>query len=323
MGPSPDAYEQAEESATVLITGGCGFIGTNLVLYLGEHGFSTRILDDFSNRSQAWDGPEPPDVATSIVQGDVCDPRVVREALHGVSCVVHLAACTDVMESLKDPLKAWRANVNGTLNLLECCREYPVVRILLASSNAVLGNQDPPVHEMMVPAPISIYGASKLACESLCLAYHRSFGLSTKCLRFSNCYGPHSELKTSVVNRFLTALLHDRPLVVYGDGRQTRDFIHVDDVCQAILLAMTTREEGSRVLQIGSGTETSVNELIAVLGDVTGKTPEVEFRPARKADIVSNYSDISTARRALGFEPTVGLREGLTRLHESYGARRR
>jgi UDP-glucose 4-epimerase len=309
-----ESFRTGGASTSVLITGGCGFIGTNLTRFLGVRGYLLTIVDDLSNPCEAWASGWMPEGNVRLVKGDVSDSATLSEALMGVSSVVHLAACTDVIGSLQDPWKAWRVNVGGTLNLMECCRKASVDRVVFASSNAVLGNHVPPARESAVAAPLSVYGASKLAGEALCSAYYHSFGLDTFCLRFSNCYGSHSERKTSVVNRFMVALMHESPLIVYGDGTQTRDFVHVDDVCQAIHLALGSNMKGGRVFHIGSGVETSIGDLVSVLSGLLGRTPEIEYRPRRRGEIERNYSDISLARELLGFVPTVTLEDGLKRL---------
>jgi len=311
----PAGSSRTEEGSTsVLITGGCGFIGTNLTHFLGVRGYSVTILDDLSNPSEAWAAGRMPEDNVRLVEGDISDSAALSEALVGVSSVVHLAACTDVIGSLQDPWEAWRVNVGGALNLMECCRKASVGRLVFASSNAVPGNHVLPARESAVAAPLSVYGASKLAGEALCSAYYHSFGLDTFCLRFSNCYGPHSERKTSVVNRFMVALMNGSSLIVYGDGTQTRDFVHVDDVCQAIHLAMSSDMKGGQVFHIGSGVETSVGDLASMLSELFGRAPEIEYRPKRRGEIERIYSDITLARELLGFVPKVTLEDGLRQL---------
>ncbi len=307
----------------VLVTGGCGFIGTNLVKYLADRNCQIRILDNLSTgkeenlrKLQSQDSRLS---SLDLIIGDIRDQGKVSQVVKGMDAVVHLAAHTSVVESLEKPEESWGINVNGTLNVLEACRQNGVARFILASSNAAVGEQTPPIDEMKVPQPLSPYGASKLAGEALCSVYYHSFGLKTVSLRFANCYGPYSDHKTSVVARFMRWAKEGKPLIIYGDGNQTRDFVHVEDVCQAIYLALAAKDSVcGEVFQIADGVETSINELADILREVTKRNLQIIYEPERTGEIKRNYSDISKARRVLGFEPKVKLREGLHNLQEWY-----
>jgi UDP-glucose 4-epimerase len=300
---------------TILITGGCGFIGTNLAEYLSGKGYRVRILDNLSSSSQVWTVNPPPTQQTAeLIIGDIRDKDMVNQALKGVDAVVHLAAHTSVVGSLENPEENWDININGTLNLLEACRQNRVDKFIFASSNAAVGEQTPPIDERAIPRPLSPYGASKLAGEALCSAYYHSFGLKTISLRFANCYGPYSDHKSSVIARFMGWAREGKPLIIYGDGNQTRDFIHVVDVCQAIYLSLMTLDFYSEVFQIASGVETTINELAEMIEEVTGNKLQIIHQMERKAEIRRNYADVSKARAFLGFQPKVELREGLKRL---------
>ena len=300
---------------TILITGGCGFIGTNLAEYLSGKGYRVRILDNLSSSSQVWTVNPPPTQQTAeLIIGDIRDKDMVNQALKGVDAVVHLAAHTSVVGSLENPEENWDININGTLNLLEACRQNRVDKFIFASSNAAVGEQTPPIDERTIPRPLSPYGASKLAGEALCSAYYHSFGLKTISLRFSNCYGPYSDHKSSVIARFMGWAREGKPLIIYGDGNQTRDFIHVVDVCQAIYLSLMTLDFYSEVFQIASGVETTINELAEMIKVVIREELPINHEPERKGDIKRNYADISKAKATLGFRPKVELREGLKRL---------
>jgi len=318
--------------STILVTGGCGFIGTNLVKYLSERRYKVSILDNLSTHSSIW----TPDLhstphslltqSTELLVGDIRDRQVVERAIERVDAVVHLAAHTSVVESLKKPEEAWDINVNGTFNILETCRCNGVDRFIFASSNAVVGEQNPPIDETKIPQPLSPYGASKLAGEALCSTYYHSFGLKTVSLRFSNCYGPHAEHKPSVIAKFIDWARKGEPLVIYGDGNQTRDFVHVDDICQAIHLSLIIAQPPKlfqqtqetplwgEVFQIASGVETSINQLAELIKATTDFQLSIIHKPKRKGEIERNYSDITKARRLLGFEPRIKLREGLREL---------
>ena len=304
---------------TILITGGCGFIGVNLTKFLSERGFTVRIVDNLSVGKKEYMEtlflPEPPEF---IIQ-DIRNKEAMVKAVDGMEAVVHLAAHTSVVESVENPEEDWDINVNGTLNLLEACRRNGVDKFVFASSNAVVGEQDPPIDETKVPQPISPYGASKLAGEALCSAYYHSFGLKTISLRFANCYGPYLDHKISVVSRFMRWAKEEKPLVIYGDGSQTRDFIHVYDVCQAIHLALMARNSAfGEVFQIASGTETAISKLTQLVREVTERNLQIIYEPERRGEIRRNYSDISKAKRMLEFEPKVNLEEGLSQLWHAY-----
>jgi UDP-glucose 4-epimerase len=341
------------ETRTVLVTGGCGFIGTNLVKYLSSRGHRIRILDNLSTPCPIWS----PDLhstshsvltpATELLVGDVRDRQAAERAIEGVDAVIHLAAHTSVVESLEKPGEAWNINVNGTINLLEACRQRRVRSFVFASSNAVLGGQAPPADESKTCHPLSPYGASKLAGEALCSAYHHSFGLNTISLRFANCYGRCSDHKGDVITNFLKSARQGNSLVIYGDGNQTRDFVHVDDICQAIHLALlvsqlpdlsqgtqptqqtqqtprTQQTQGTpstqetpvwgEVFQIGSGVETSINQLTELMKSMVDCQLSIVHKPKRKGEIERDYSDIAKAKKLLGFEPRIKLQEGLRQL---------
>ena len=293
-----------------LVTGGCGFIGSNLAAYLKERGDSVRVLDNLSVGSR--EDLEAVVRGVELVGGDITDSKAVEKALDGIDRVVHLAAHTGVMPSLKDPLFDCQQNVTGTLTVLEAARRAEVESLVFASSGAPLGDQDPPLDEQKVPKPLSPYGASKLAGEAYCSAYHGSFGFNAVALRFSNAYGPYSFKKGSVVAEFFRRILAGKPLVVYGNGEQTRDFIHVRDLCQAMVKAAESKADGE-VFQIATGEETSVNSLVQKIKSLVepDKKVEVEHQPARIGEVLRSVADISKARRMLGFDPQVKLDQGL------------
>ena len=302
----------ANSLSTILVTGGCGFIGTNLVRHLSRKGYKIKVLDNLST------GKKGNVSSVDLLVGDVRNRDVVEKAIDGTDAVVHLAAHTDVVESLDNPKEDWDINVNGTLNLLEGCRIKGIKSFIFASSNAVLGDQPPPVDEMKIPRPLSPYGASKLAGEGLCSAYCHSFGLNIISLRFANCYGPYSEHKTSVITRFIELARQGKPLMIYGDGNQTRDFIHVDDICQAIDLCLTTTNLiPGEVFQIASGIETTIKSLANMTTEITGANIDIIHKPSRKGEIERNYSNISKAKRILNFDPKIGLEEGFRKLWNS------
>lgn len=295
----------------ILVTGGCGFIGSNLVPALVLSGFAVRILDNAA--SGCLENLEGHPV--ELVVGDIRDQAVVRRAMEGCDSVIHLAAEASVLESVTDPRPTFEVNVGGTLTLLQAAVHAGARRFIFASSNAAIGDQEPPLDEGKVPRPISPYGASKLAAEAYCLAHHGAYGLGTVVLRFSNVYGPWSQHKTSVVSKFIRRMLAGEPITVYGDGQQTRDFIYVADVVQAIIAALTGDVAGG-VFQIGTGRETSVCELIELIAAVAQRQPKLEWVAQPAGEIRRNYVSIDRARSLLGFTPARDLEHGLRETFE-------
>jgi UDP-glucose 4-epimerase len=292
----------------VLVTGGAGFIGVNLAPVLAEQGYATRCFDNFSTGRREDSERAGYD---EIVEGDILDAAALAEATRGCTRVVHLAAQSGVPASVADPIHDCAVNVRGTLHALLAARDAGVGGFVLASSSAPLGEITPPAHEGLVPRPTSPYGASKLAGEGYCSAFAGSYGLSTVALRFSNVYGPFSYHKGSVVAAFCRRALAGEPLVVYGDGSQTRDFLFVEDLCRGIAAAVTTGGSGL-VAHLGSGTETTVLDLARQISQRLGEVT-IEYRAERAGDVTRSFSDISLARSRFGFEPHVGLAEGLDR----------
>ena len=290
----------------ILVTGGYGFVGTNLVKLLANEGCSVRMLDNLTSGTPAYLSAIPHE----FVNGDIRDRCAVDEAVKGIDGIVHLAGHTSVIDSISDPELDCDINVRGTLTLLQSCVAHGIPRFVFASSNAPLGEQEAPVHEQKVPRPLSPYGASKLACEGYCSAFHGMHGLGAVVLRFANVYGPYSNLKTSVVAKFIRTILAGEPLVVYGDGRQTRDFVHVRDICRGLALALDHGGAGETI-GIASGKETSVIDLLETLKTISQRPVTVTFEAERAGEIRRNYSDITKARHMLGYEPEVDLTEGL------------
>ncbi|WP_444936941.1 NAD-dependent epimerase/dehydratase family protein [Microbulbifer sp. JMSA004] len=297
-------------STRILITGGCGFIGSNLVKYLNTLSLYDEILvldNEVTGTTAALAG-----IPHKFIRGDVRNQRDVDEAVKHADAVIHLAADTRVINSINNPVYNFEVNVQGTVNLLEAMRRYEVRHLINASTGgAIIGEADPPVHELMPVNPASAYGASKAAAEAYCSAYSQSYGLSITCLRFSNVYGPLSLHKGSVIAAFIKNILKGQVCDVYGDGYQTRDFIFVGDLCQGIMKALEKRENG--VFQLGSGQPTSINEVISLLRDVSGCHEDLEIvnHPFRAGEVRHNYTDITKAKQYLGFRPEVSLRDGI------------
>jgi UDP-glucose 4-epimerase len=293
----------------VLVTGGAGFIGSALVRRLAGSGIPVRVLDDLSVGQRAYlDGQ-----SCELIVGSLADPETVRSAVAGCDAVVHLAARAGIPDSVDDPLGTFAANVTHMIGVLDAARVAGARRFVLASSNAVLGPHVPPADETVLPRPASPYGASKLAGEGYVTAYAETYGLAASALRFSNAYGPRSLHKKSVVAAWIRAALADEPLVIHGDGEQTRDFVHVDDLAAALVAAIEAPEDrvAGSVLQVGTGRETTVNELAATLERAMGRPLTVVRGPTRAGDILRNSSRVDRAAELLGWRASVSLLDGL------------
>jgi UDP-glucose 4-epimerase len=296
---------------TVLITGGAGFIGSNLAARLAAAGDRVRILDDLSMGQRAYlEG-----VPHELVVRSLADRAAIDQAVDGVEAVVHLAARAGIPDSVADPLGTFEVNVTRLLDVLDAARLAGARRFVFASSNAAAGDHEPPADERDLPHPVSPYGASKLAGEAYCQAYAATYGLAACALRFSNAYGPRSLHKRSVVAAWLRAALTGGPIEVHGDGRQTRDFVFVDDLAGAVQAALDAPEEAvaGELFQAGTGVETTVNELAEAIQTAVGRRLDVRHLPARAGDVRRNVSRVDKAAERLGYRATVPLEEGIAR----------
>ncbi len=295
----------------VLITGGAGFIGRHLASHLTDHGVAVTVIDNESLGDRSHLDLD----RVRFIAGDLRDGDDLRTALTGQDAVVHLAADTRVMDSIENPAHNFDNNVVGTFNLLELCRELGVERVVAASTGgAIVGDVPPPVHERMAAQPTSPYGASKLMLEGYLSAYCATFGLRGCALRFSNIYGPRSLHKGSVVAHFYKRIIAGEPLVVYGDGSQSRDFLYVGDLVEGIRAAVDSDAAG--VYQLGSGVPTTLNELLDLMRKVTGEELDVVYEEFRAGEVHRTWCEIDKARTGLGFVPETALDEGLRRTWE-------
>jgi UDP-glucose 4-epimerase len=302
----------------VLITGGAGFIGRHLADHLTrQDDVSVTVIDNESLGDRKHLDLD----RVRFIEGDIRNRDALGSALEGQEVVVHLAADTRVIESIADPSHNFDTNVVGTFNLLELSRELGVRRIVAASTGgAILGDVEPPVHERLAPQPTSPYGASKLMLEGYLSAYSSSYSLSTCALRFSNIYGPRSFHKGSVVAHFFKQILDGEKLVVYGDGSQTRDYLFVSDLVQAIWIAAQSSAQGA--FQLGSGKPTTLNQLLDVMRTVTGLDLDVVYREFRAGEVRDTWCDIQKARAGFGFDPATGLEDGLALTWDWFSAQR-
>jgi UDP-N-acetylglucosamine/UDP-N-acetyl-alpha-D-glucosaminouronate 4-epimerase len=298
----------------VLVTGGGGFIGSNLVRALLERGDDVRVLDNFStgNRDNL-DG-----LAVEVVEGELRSYERVHNAVRGVELVFHLGALGSVPRSVQDPLTSSAVNVEGTLNVLLAARDEGVRRVVYTSSSSVYGSRrELPVTEALAPDPISPYGVAKLAAERYCVSFSRVYeSFESVVVRYFNVFGPrqspHSQY-AAVIPLFITAIAEGRPVVIDGDGEQRRDFTYVDNVVEGTLRAGDVSAANGRVLNIAASAPASVNEVAEKVGRVLGAEVRKEHGPPRAGDIRDSWADISAARDLLDWEPAVDLEEGLRR----------
>jgi nucleoside-diphosphate-sugar epimerase len=295
-----------------LVTGGAGFIGSHIVRRLVAGGAEVCVLDLFTTGRRA----NLAEVAGQIelIEGDIREIETVRRAVADVEFVLHLAALVSVPESVEHPERNFAINSAGTHNLLLAAHEARVRRFVFSSTCAVYGDHAAPHHEQLAPRALSPYAAAKLGGEQLCHAFTHVYGLSTVCLRYFNVFGPGQNPRggyAAAIPLFITALLEGKPPQIFGDGHQSRDFVYVQNVVEANLRACLMDAAIGGVFNIGTGRETSLRDLLALLNTISGQAVEPIFAPSRVGDIRHSYSDISRAKDVLGYRPTVDLAEGL------------
>jgi UDP-glucose 4-epimerase len=298
---------------SVLVTGGGGFIGSNLVRTLLERGDAVRVLDNFSTGNRRNLDEVAADI--EIVEGELRSYERVHRAVKGVEVVFHQGALPSVPRSVQDPLTTGAVNVEGTLNVLLAARDESVRRVVFASSSSVYGDGgELPRRESAPPNPLSPYAVSKLAAESYCRSFTRVYGLETVALRYFNVFGPRQDPTSqyaAVVPRFISAIAEGQPVPIHGDGEQSRDFTYIANVVEANLLAADAEAANGRVLNIATGRQASVSELADRIGACVGREPVKEFHSARVGDVRDSWADVAAARELLGYEPKVSLEDGL------------
>lgn len=309
-----------------LVTGGAGFIGSHLVERLVADGHDVTVLDDFStgrfDNIAHLEGRQ-----LRVVEGDVRQPKQVEKAMAGAQFVLHHAALPSVARSVEDPSTANAVNVDGTLNVLLAARAAKVRRLVLASSSSVYGDTPTlPKLESMSPQPMSPYAVSKLAAEHYARVFFLSYGLETVNLRYFNVFGPRQDTESeyaAVVPRFVSALLDKKRPIVFGDGKQTRDFTYVDNVVEANLAACTAPKAPGETLNIACGDRVTIGGLAHMVGEVAGHVLEPKLKPARPAEVRHSLADITRAQDVLGYRVRVNLQEGLERTVEHYRSKGR
>ena len=300
----------------VLVTGGAGFIGSNLVRALLARGDEVRVLDNFSTGNRTNLAGLQRDV--ELVEGELRSYERVHNAVRGVEVVFHLGALGSVPRSVQDPLTSGAVNVEGTLNVLLAARDESVRRVVFASSSSIYGNQpELPLEESMAPDPISPYGVAKLAAERYCVSFSRVYeALETVVLRYFNVFGPRQDPRSqyaAVVPLFITAIAAGEPVTIFDDGEQSRDFTYVDNVVAANLLAGAAEGASGLIFNISAGAPTTVNKLASTIGGLLGTDVERTYLPPRPGDLRNSWADVSAAQRVLGYQPSVSLEDGLRR----------
>ena len=303
-----------------LVTGGAGFIGSNLVDELVRRGHRLIVLDDLSAGSEANLASVRDEIDFRV--GSITNLAAVQSACRGVDYVIHLAARTSVPRSVEDPLETNRVNIDGTLNVLLAARDAKARRVVYAASSSAYGETPTlPKLESMQPEPISPYGVTKYVGELYAQVFGRVYGLENACIRYFNVFGPRQDPTSQysgVLSRFMLAVIQGQSPVVYGDGEQSRDFTYVENVVDETLRACEKEGVSGMVFNGGTGARIRINQVLKLLEKVTGKKIQAKYEPPRPGDIRDSQADISLARKLLDYEPRVHFEEGLRRTWEWY-----
>jgi UDP-glucose 4-epimerase len=319
---SPRAFPLTKKT-NILVTGGAGFIGSHLVDRLVGMGFGVRVLDNLSSGKISNIEGHVKSGAIDFVEGSIHDSALVKKCIHGIYGIVHLAAVVSVPFSMKNPQLTFETNAGDTLNLLSSAAQNGVEKFVFVSSCAVYGESTHlPIDELHPINPISPYAQSKLIAERSCIGFFDRKLLKTVVFRLFNVYGPRQGLSeySGVITKFIDKAKQGSPLIIYGDGSQTRDFVSVFDVVDAVVSALKRDSAEGKVINVGSGVATSINELAKTVLDLTGSKCKIRYLAPREGDIKNSYANISKARKLLGFEPSVSLKDGLKGLLQEKAA---
>ena len=304
----------------VLVTGGAGFIGSNIVEELLKRDYQVRVLDNFSTGKRDNIKDFVNDI--ELIEGDIRSYHIVKEAVKGIDVVLHQAALPSVPRSIKDPITTSEVNVNGTLNILESSVTEGVQRVVYASSSSVYGdNPELPKREDMSLNPLSPYAVSKLAGEKYCRVFSKIYGIETVILRYFNVFGPKQDPTSqysAVIPKFIKSIMKDEKPVIYGDGEQSRDFTYVANVVNANVLASTNSCDSGVVLNCACGEQTSLNKLVSLINSNLNKSIESIYENHRAGDIKHSLAMIELAKEEIGYEPSVNFEKGLELTIENY-----
>ena len=308
--------------SNVLVTGGAGFIGSNLTEALLQRGHFVRILDDFSTGKKEnliFDIAYP---SMKVIEGDIRDFSTCQKAVKGIEYVFHQAALPSVQRSIEDPETSNAVNVGGTLNILLAAKETGVKRVIYASSSSVYGDTPTlPKHEEMPSNPLSPYALQKYIGEQYCRLFYQLYGLDTISLRYFNIFGPKQDpnsLYSAVIPKFIDALLQGRPPIIFGDGEQSRDFTYIENVVQANLLAMSAEHLHGEAINIACGKRTSLNQLLNILKEILGSKQSPIHQEPRQGDVKHSLADIRKGKEILNYEPKIGIEAGLKKTVEFF-----
>jgi nucleoside-diphosphate-sugar epimerase len=308
--------------SNVLVTGGAGFIGSNLTEALLQRGHSVRVLDDFSTGKRenlVFNEAYP---SFEIIEGDIRDLSTCHKAVEGMEYVFHQGALPSVQRSVEDPETSNAVNVGGTLNILLAAREKGVKRVMYAASSSVYGDTPTlPKHEEMPPNPLSPYALQKHVGEHYCRLFYQLYGLETISLRYFNIFGPKQDpnsLYSAVIPKFIDALLQGRPPIIFGDGEQSRDFTYIENVVQANILAMSAEHLHGEAINIACGQRISLNQLLIVLKEIIGSKQSPIYQDPRKGDVKHSLADIRKGKEIVNYEPKVGIEIGLKKTVEFF-----
>jgi len=308
--------------AKYLVTGGAGFIGSNIVKKLLEKGESVRVVDNFStgrkeNIEEFFGNPN-----FEFIEGDITDLDVCKKSVKDIDFVLHEAAVPSVPRSIEDPIRSNNANVTGTLNMLVAARDEKVKKLVYAASSSVYGdNPELPKREDFPARPISPYALTKYAGERYCQIFWNIYGLPTICLRYFNVFGPKQNPKSqyaAVIPNFISAFLKDEKPTIYGTGEQSRDFTFVENVVEANILAANCAGGNGEVMNIACNGETSLNQLVDYLKEITGKDIQADYQKERQGDVLHSKADISKAEKIIGYVPKVQFKDGLIKTFDWY-----